>query len=314
MTCINNTIESDGSSGGTGIGVYAGMYGTYDVEFVATGNSIRYWQWGIELYEYAPNNLISAEIHYNNIEGNTDYGIYNYLTDVYNATYNWWGDASGPYHAVNNPTGQGDTISDYVLFIPWLDAAYPSGSSIDYYNEEVIPPGTSTVEIPGTGVTITVDSTTGTTVTVQHYTENPGSTTFPGLSTPFGDYIDISVGDPGAVSWPIYLQINYTTAELAAAHVNEYTLYGISFYNDTAGEWQLCSDTGVNTADFDGYAGYVWANLHQGELSPKVIVTWPFPIGGVMFPVNAVGMLVPILSVIALIVLIGGTTVTRRKD
>lgn len=37
------------------------------------------------------------------------------------AENNWWGDASGPYHAEHNPGGRGDTLTgDSVLFIPWL--------------------------------------------------------------------------------------------------------------------------------------------------------------------------------------------------
>ncbi|MBI2051037.1 MAG: hypothetical protein HYT31_04535 [Parcubacteria group bacterium] len=32
---------------------------------------------------------------------------------------NWWGDDSGPYHAANNPSGQGDVIEGNVLFYPW---------------------------------------------------------------------------------------------------------------------------------------------------------------------------------------------------
>ena len=42
---------------------------------------------------------------------------------------------------------------------------------------------------------------------------------------------------------------------------------------------------------------------------PTVFLT-----GGVMFPVNAMGMLVPILSVIGLLALIGGTTIVRRRE
>jgi hypothetical protein len=33
---------------------------------------------------------------------------------------NWWGNASGPYHATLNPTGTGGSVSDYVDFDPWL--------------------------------------------------------------------------------------------------------------------------------------------------------------------------------------------------
>ena len=128
VTCTGNTVESDGSSGGVGIGIYAGMYGTYDVDFTATYNDVKYWGVGFELYECPPNNLISAEIHYNNIEGNT-WGIYNWLTKTYNAECNWWGHASGPFHP-NNPLGIGDNVSDNVDFVPWLDAPYPDGECI----------------------------------------------------------------------------------------------------------------------------------------------------------------------------------------
>ncbi|MCK5172502.1 MAG: right-handed parallel beta-helix repeat-containing protein, partial [Planctomycetes bacterium] len=41
-----------------------------------------------------------------------------------NAVNNFWGDATGPYHASNNPAGLGDDVSDYVDFVPWYtDAA-----------------------------------------------------------------------------------------------------------------------------------------------------------------------------------------------
>jgi parallel beta-helix repeat protein len=61
-------------------------------------------------------------LHYNNIVGNTDYGIENKdIAVIINAEYNWWGNASGPYHPDSNPGGTGDSVSDYVDFIPWLD-------------------------------------------------------------------------------------------------------------------------------------------------------------------------------------------------
>jgi hypothetical protein len=37
------------------------------------------------------------------------------------AQYNWWGNASGPYHPTLNPGGSGDSIAqDSIRFIPWL--------------------------------------------------------------------------------------------------------------------------------------------------------------------------------------------------
>lgn len=63
----------------------------------------------------------NPEIHGNNIANNADYGVYNMESnpDV-SATYNWWDHASGPYHPISNPSGQGDTVSDYVTYDPWL--------------------------------------------------------------------------------------------------------------------------------------------------------------------------------------------------
>jgi parallel beta-helix repeat protein len=58
--------------------------------------------------------------HFNSIEGNGDCGVYNGGTGTFDATYNWWGDASGPYHETLNPDGEGDAVSDNVDFIPWF--------------------------------------------------------------------------------------------------------------------------------------------------------------------------------------------------
>jgi hypothetical protein len=64
------------------------------------------------------------KVNYNNIYNNTQYGVYRTslgdLTDMLDARYNWWGNASGPYHLTLNPGGQGNKVSDYVAFIPWL--------------------------------------------------------------------------------------------------------------------------------------------------------------------------------------------------
>jgi hypothetical protein len=143
MTCTDNTVESDGSAGGTGIGVYAGMYGTYDIDFVATGNKVRYWQWGIELYEYEVNELISAEIHNNIIEGNTDYGLYSSAAVVADASDNYWGSWDGPQDDVGTDEATvtqcydvstmknevaeispplGNAVSEGVEYCPWTSS------------------------------------------------------------------------------------------------------------------------------------------------------------------------------------------------
>jgi hypothetical protein len=59
-------------------------------------------------------------ISYNNIIDNA-LGISNEWWGFINAEDNWWGDPTGPYHPDSNPGGLGDTVSDFVDFIPWLD-------------------------------------------------------------------------------------------------------------------------------------------------------------------------------------------------
>ncbi len=56
----------------------------------------------------------------NSFSGNTTYAVQN-TTSGYsvNALYNWWGDATGPYHASLNPSGLGDDVSNWVDFNPW---------------------------------------------------------------------------------------------------------------------------------------------------------------------------------------------------
>ena len=62
------------------------------------------------------------EIHDNNIFGNSPPAVAPDTLCPYaiDATNNWWGDPSGPYHPTLNPNGLGDTVGDNVLFDPWL--------------------------------------------------------------------------------------------------------------------------------------------------------------------------------------------------
>ena len=61
--------------------------------------------------------------HYNNIFNNRKFGINatNNVGNMINATHNWWGDSSGPFHFLSNPDGKGDNVSNYVDFSHWLD-------------------------------------------------------------------------------------------------------------------------------------------------------------------------------------------------
>jgi len=75
----------------------------------------------------------TVTIHCNNFEGIADshyaldmvghgvsiWGSADTCTITADATHNWWGHATGPHHAVNNLSGQGGAVSDYVDYSNW---------------------------------------------------------------------------------------------------------------------------------------------------------------------------------------------------
>ena len=142
------TIDNNQLTGGPGDGVRIGVSGqTGNITATISNCVISSWQHGINLVssistvgrtiikgctiqnnlgagsgihnaaEVAPTNIW---INFNNIFGNTGAGVYGasngYAGDL-NATYNWWGSASGPS---GSGPGTGDAVSTGVSFIPWL--------------------------------------------------------------------------------------------------------------------------------------------------------------------------------------------------
>lgn len=66
----------------------------------------------------------------NDIYHNSSYGVQNSSVDVnVTAYYNWWGTEDGPYHPVLNPSGEGNEVTDHVLFDPYL--AYSANQDTD---------------------------------------------------------------------------------------------------------------------------------------------------------------------------------------
>jgi len=63
-------------------------------------------------------------VKYCSIENNEIYGTYSDSLSIFNATENWWGSETGPYHWSLNPTGTGDTVTDHVEFDPWQTELY----------------------------------------------------------------------------------------------------------------------------------------------------------------------------------------------
>jgi RHS repeat-associated protein len=66
------------------------------------------------------NSMLGSVIS-SDLSGNGQYGLQNRTGVPVDGRNNWWGAASGPYHAVLNPGGQGVPVSDDVLFKPWRE-------------------------------------------------------------------------------------------------------------------------------------------------------------------------------------------------
>ena len=132
-----------------------------------------------------------------------------------------------------------------------------------------------------TDTIILINTSQSTTVNISKYSGNPTGENIPNDITAFGDYIDIDVENKSAIVWPITIMMFYTQNDLSSSHINETQLLGIFFWNDTSGEWQLYSDTGVNTSyNQSGYDGYCWANVWHltplilgGDIQPPSKVT-----------------------------------------
>jgi hypothetical protein len=184
----------------------------------------------------------TVEAHFNNIAGNAA-GVWTSGVIV-DATDNWWGDASGPYHATLNPGGTGDPVTDNVDFDPWLQSEVVAGTVTD-----------DTVDARDEADTEVAVSGTAT-VTVLPYEANPGGGA-PANYNSLNKWIDVSVPDVSQVT-QIEIRLYYTDAELTAAGVDE-SLLRLLWWNGS--QWKECSDSGVNTASSGGYSGYIWAKI-----------------------------------------------------
>lgn len=119
-----NTIENNKISEHDDWFPYPVLYPDYDfaqgIYLIASfgnivqGNDLCKNNYGVCLWSYGRTIGDSNQINHNNIHDNTGYGVRN--VDVpHDATYNWWGDATGP-----GPVGLGDTVSANVNYSPWL--------------------------------------------------------------------------------------------------------------------------------------------------------------------------------------------------
>ncbi|RLI58599.1 MAG: hypothetical protein DRO93_09575, partial [Candidatus Thorarchaeota archaeon] len=269
----NNTISGAVATlyGGAGIG-----FDNYVNHVTIMYNTIQSNTIGIGLNGSV--DISSILVNYNNIMNNVAYGIYNNVSQVLDARYNYWGHPSGPHNAANPSymNGTGDNVSDYVDFMPWLNDLYPDGNAIDYWNPTDTGTGTQEIDETEEADTIVEATTTGSvTITVQNYTENPTGVDLPDGVQAVGNYIDVDVSDPSAIDWTtgLRIEIYYTQEDLDAIEITEDQIVGMYYWDGSS--WKLYDETGVDTTDVvigdKAYAGYVWAVVHDpNQLSPKI--------------------------------------------
>ncbi|HPF70109.1 MAG TPA: right-handed parallel beta-helix repeat-containing protein, partial [Candidatus Krumholzibacteria bacterium] len=114
------------ANGGT-----AGVWVTADdpAAVSVTGSSITGFEYGMILDEVLPG-AIGGSATGNVIAANTNFGAWSNTATPFDARGNDWGTASGPFHATLNPAGQGNAVSDNVLFEPWTGQAGLSVSPV----------------------------------------------------------------------------------------------------------------------------------------------------------------------------------------
>ena len=87
--------------------------------------------------------VVMTDVHINNNDiYNNCLGSVNEVCTAVDATNNWWGHPTGPYHptswsydsqVITNPDGKGDEVSDYVLYDPWYWPTTPMASFVVDY-------------------------------------------------------------------------------------------------------------------------------------------------------------------------------------
>lgn len=120
-------------SGEIGYSIYT--MGDGEVSVSVAGDTITGHDTGILVADYAADGVTSqssyaVDVTGCDLSGNSSYGVDNRLSGVtVTATSNWWGSASGPCHGGNlfNDYLQGVCVSGELTYVPWLDAAPPSG-------------------------------------------------------------------------------------------------------------------------------------------------------------------------------------------
>ncbi|MBD3322211.1 MAG: tandem-95 repeat protein, partial [Chitinivibrionales bacterium] len=131
--------------------------------------------------------------------------------------------------------------------------------SKNHYEEYILGNVTSCINLSDDHIQIWVNSTKGTNMIINHYSENPYQS--PSIFSLLDNLYSIIVNDSHLIQWPIHIQIYYSQSDLSPRGLIESQLMGLCFWNESISQWQLFNDTGVNaTYNGQGYDGYIWVD------------------------------------------------------
>jgi hypothetical protein len=189
---------------------------------------------------------------YNNLHDNAEEAVANWNAPPLDARDNYWGDPSGPYHATQNPAGQGDNVGDNILFYPWLAA--PGGG--DAPGAMLVSTGAPNQVSPGETVDYAIQYLNDMTSTVQ--------SSVLVLQLPQAAYF--LEGTAAAVYWPDRHQVFWKLGDLAPG-ANGFVSVRVRFQwglaaDYTDGSFTLFAGSNYNAAALD-VAAY---NAYQSPL------------------------------------------------
>ena len=287
-----NTLEGltyDGSYWGWGTRPGWGV-GIWDSSFVAFGGSLTVDIAGntfdghgvYMLPKDAATPVLDVAVNCNNFVGSGNWGVYNPTDVVVDATFNWWGDASGPA-----PHGTGNAVSANVDFDPWLQAALAEPVSVQ----------TST----GTGQT-SFTSTHGGIASLTAVT--PPS--LPSVTFPHGMFsFQICCLTPGqSVTLTVTLPSNVPVGTVWWKYDNG-RWYSLPNLNDNGDNIMVIRLTDGGVGDSDGAAdGFITDPGGPGN---------PMTVGWDGSPTSKAAVMIPIIGLLAAIAGVGMLVWRRRR-
>jgi hypothetical protein len=121
---IDSNVFEDNHCGRTSICMCQGIF-FWNTDGRAVGNQFRHLRRDSVFYPLIPATILTRPpqglVLRSNRFDSTGRAVafFNNMQDTLDARWNWWGDSTGPYEAINHPQGYGDTVAVGTDFTPW---------------------------------------------------------------------------------------------------------------------------------------------------------------------------------------------------